>query len=113
MKLFFMRQRNIVRNLVTSFFLILVIGTLTVKSVHCAFISHDQKELFAAGQTTVSQDGQGCLICNFDFYPVILHSLNLLPDVSFITYAELISPLCEFPAQRIPHLFQLRAPPVA
>lgn len=109
-----MSRRNTLRILIASLLLMLTTGTLMVKSVHCVLISHDAVIEAVNGQTTVSSDQpDNCPICSFDFYPVILHSLKVLPDVTRFAYSERIYCLVDAPVKQATHLFLLRAPPVA
>jgi hypothetical protein len=109
-----MKRRNTVRLLIASFLLLLTTGTLTVKSVHCVLISHDTNVTAINGLTVLSQDeADNCPICAFDFYPVILHSLKVLPDVTPFAYSPLTAALVAAPEKRTTPFFLLRAPPVA
>ncbi|WP_068705204.1 hypothetical protein [Paludibacter jiangxiensis] len=108
------KQRNRIRILIASLLLMLTTGTLMVKSVHCVLISHDVVTEAVNGQTTVSTDQpDSCPICSFDFYPVILHSLKVLPDVTRFAYSERLYSLIDAPVKQATHLFLLRAPPAA
>lgn len=109
-----MRKRNTIRILIASFLLMLATGSLLVKSVHCVFISHDLVEVTHSTHTSVSQNqSDSCPICSFDFFPVIVHSLQILPDVNAFSYLERIYALVTTPVSFVTHLFLLRAPPVA
>ena len=85
-----MSRRNTLRTLIASFLLMLATGTLMVKSVHCVLVPHDYQSIaLVNGQTTISTDKtDSCPICSFDFFPVILHSLKVLPDVTPFAYAQ-------------------------
>jgi hypothetical protein len=92
----------------------LTTGTLMVKSVHCVLISHDAVTEAVNGQATFSPDQpDSCPICSFDFYPVILHSLKVLPDVTRFAYSERQYSLVDALVKQATHLFLLRAPPTA
>ena len=110
-----MSRRNTLRTLIASFLLMLATGTLMVKSVHCVLVPHDYQGIaLVNGQTTISTDKtDSCPICSFDFFPVILHSLKVLPDVTPFAYAQHLFSRSEAPVQQISYLYLLRAPPVA
>lgn len=109
-----MSKRNTLRTLIASFLLILSTGTMMVKSVHCVLIPHDLNTTVMDGRTVVAQNqADNCLICSFDFYPVILHSLKVLPDVTRFAYSERIYCLVDALVRQATHLFLLRAPPTA
>ncbi|MBP1639179.1 MAG: hypothetical protein H6Q17_762 [Bacteroidetes bacterium] len=109
-----MSRRNTLRTLIASFLLMLATGTLMVKSVHCVLIPHDYLGISVVEGQVVISTGQtdSCLICSFDFFPVILHSLKVLPDVMPFVYTERLFCLAEAPIKQVAYLFLLRAPPV-
>ena len=107
-----MRRRNTLRTLIASFLLMLATGTLMVKSVHCVLIPHDTSTTVLNGHAVVFADkSDHCPICSFDFFPVILHSLKVLPDVSSYFYTESSFCIIESPEKQPLRLFSLRAPP--
>jgi hypothetical protein len=93
----------------------LATGSLMVKSVHCALVSHHYHNITVAnGQTSYSAaKSDNCAICSFDFFPVVLHSLKVLPDVTPFLYTRLIYSQAETPVQQVSYLYLLRAPPAA
>jgi hypothetical protein len=107
-----MYKRNSIRTFIALFLLLLSTGTMLVKSVHCVLIPHEVSSVILSTQTTVSpSQGDACPICSFDFYPVIIHSLNLLPAVQVFSYSETTSQLSDEILRQAIHLFLLRAPP--
>ena len=108
-----MRQKNTVRTIIASFLLMLATGTMLVKSVHCVFIPHDFNVVVSNDKTVLEQEASdSCPICSFDFYPVFLHSLRVLPEFTPFTFSKFTFSLAAAPILRATTLFLLRAPPV-
>jgi hypothetical protein len=92
----------------------LATGTLMVKSVHCVLIPHDYQNIASTnGQASFTAGkADSCPICSFDFFPVVLHSLKVLPDVAPFLFAKQAFNHTETPVKQVSYLYLLRAPPV-
>jgi hypothetical protein len=109
-----MHKHNTLRTLIAVVLLTLSTGTILVKSAHCALIPHDMQAKVQTSHTVVGEvSDNDCPICSFDFYPVVVAPLTVVPDATLIAYAESTPSLASVIVQRSSHIFLLRAPPAA